>query len=145
VGAVRTPAPARLVLDAGPVIALLLEEASADQVDALLRRHASRLNVVNAAEVVDVLIRRHGGAPDEVAPKLDQLVASGVELVSASLELATRAGELRARLFDRRSRRVSLADCFVLATANGEDSVVTTDSTLAAAAAHEGFDVVELG
>jgi PIN domain nuclease of toxin-antitoxin system len=133
-----------LALDAGAVIALFRSEPAASRVRELLRERTARMSVVNAAETVDVLVRRHEKASDDVLNAVDELVASGVELVPASLDVATRAGELRARLFDRRSRRLSLADCFLLATVEGGDSVVTTDETLAAAARDAGIDVVVL-
>jgi PIN domain nuclease of toxin-antitoxin system len=136
---VGAPQPA-VVLDAGALIALLRSEGAASQVEQLLRERAARMSVVNAAEIVDVLVRRHGRVADEVVGAVDELAA----LVPASADVAMQAGELRARLFDRRSRRVSLADCFVLATAEPDETIVTTDETLAGAARDEGFDVVGL-
>ena len=130
----------RAVLDASAVIALFLDEPGASQLERLLRERVARMSVVNAAEVVDVLVRRHGRAADEVADAVDELAA----LVPASADVAMQAGGLRARLFDRRSRRVSLADCFVLATAERDEAIVTTDETLAATARDEGLDVAEL-
>jgi rRNA-processing protein FCF1 len=113
-------------------------------VDELLRTRESRLTTVNAAEVVDVVIRRHGGTLDAVLPELEGLARSGTELVDASLDLAVRAGELRGQLFERRSRRLSLADGFALAAAEDGRMVVTTDATLAAAARDAGIEAVEL-
>jgi uncharacterized protein with PIN domain len=129
------------VLDASAAIALLLDEPGAAEVDALMRRHPSRMSTVNAAEVIDVLIRRHGGDPDRVVDRVHELVSAVVEPAPASLEHATRAGELRARHF-RRSGRLSLADCFCLATADAGESIVTTDGPLAGAARDEGIEVV---
>lgn len=100
---------------------------------------------VNAAETVDVLVRVYGRTPDDVVAGVEQLLMSVVEPVPASLELATRAGELRARLFERRSRRVSLADCFVLATAKPGDRIATGDRLLATVARDEGVAVIMLG
>ena len=84
------------------------------------------------------------GQPDEIVSSVDQLCASAVDAVPASLELATRAGELRARLFDRGRSRVSLADCFVLATARPGDTIATGDATLAALAQSEDIAVIAL-
>jgi predicted nucleic acid-binding protein len=100
---------------------------------------------VNAAETVDVLVRVHGWDAGEVVTGVEQLVASVVEPVPASLDLATRAGELRARLYERRTHRLSIADCFVLATAEDGGTIVTTDGPLAAAARDEGVDVIHVG
>jgi predicted nucleic acid-binding protein len=102
------------------------------------------MSTINAAETIDVLVRVHGRATDEVVAGLADVFAAGVESVAPSLELATRAGEMRARLFDRRARRLSLADCFVLATAAEHDFIATTDAVLAEAARAEGIPVVEL-
>ncbi|MGI8478999.1 MAG: PIN domain-containing protein [Gaiellaceae bacterium] len=134
----------RIVLDSSAAIALLRDEPGADTVEDLLRSAHARMSTVNAAEVIDVLVRRHVGLPDEVLTSVDQLFASAIEAVPPSLEVATRAGELRARLFDRRRSRISLADCFVLATAGPGDGVATGDELLATVARDEGFAVVPL-
>lgn len=132
------------MLDSTAAIALLRDEPGADKVEELLRCARGRMSTFSAAEVVDVLIRRHGGQPDEIVSSVDQLCASAVQAVPGSLELATRAGELRARHFDRRRSRVSIADCFVLATARPGDTIATGDKLLAAVAGDEGIDVVVL-
>jgi len=133
-----------VVLDASAAIALLLDEQGAETVASLLGSGDARMSTVNAAEVVDVLVRVRGGEPGVVITRVEELLSSVVEPVAPSLASATRAGELRARLFDRRVRRVSLADCFVLATAEAGHSIVTTDGALAAIAGDEGIDVVVL-
>ncbi|HSI98084.1 MAG TPA: hypothetical protein VK926_06945 [Gaiellaceae bacterium] len=92
-----------LVLDSSAVIALFRDEPTAPRVEQLLREERTRMSTITAAE--------------PVAPSPD---------------LATRAGELRTRIYDRRRRRVSLADSFVLAAATAGDTIVTTDGTLAA-------------
>ncbi len=102
------------------------------------------MSTISAAEVVDVMVRRHGGTLDEVVARVDDLCASSVDAVSPSLELAERAGELRARHF-RRDKPVSLADCFVLATAEPGDRIATGDRLLAAVARDEGVEVAVLG
>jgi uncharacterized protein with PIN domain len=132
------------VLDASAAIALLLDEPGAAEVEARMRQHPTRMSTVNAAEVIDVLIRRHGGDPDRVVGRVHELVWTAVEPAPASLERAIRAGELRARYFPR-DGRLSLADCFCLASADAGESIVTTDGPLAAAARDEGIDVVLLG
>ena len=133
-----------VVLDASAVIALLQDEPGADTVETVLRSHRARMSAVNVAEVIDVLVRVHRGEPDEVIAHVEELLSSAVEPIASSPELAIRAGELRARLFDRRSRRVSLADCFALATAAEGDRVVTGDRVLAAVARDQGIAVVAL-
>lgn len=123
---------------------LLLDEPGASEVENLLRTANVRMSTVNAAEVIDVLVRVYSAESGNVVAAVEELFASAVMAVEPSLENATRAGELRARLFDRRTSRVSLADCFVLATAGPTDRIATSDSTLAALARAEGLQVVTL-
>lgn len=134
-----------VILDASAAIALLRREPSGPRVAQLLREDRARMCTVNAAETVDVLVRVHGWRPDDVAAGVEQLLTSIVAPVPASLDLSTRAGELRARLHDRRTSRLSLADCFVLALAELGDRIATTDATLAAVARDEGYELVALG
>lgn len=133
-----------VVLDASAAIALLRDEPGAHEVESLLRDSpVARMSTVSSAEVIDVMVRRHGGDIDEVLARVDDLCAYSVSPVTPSLELAERAGELRARHY-RPDRRVSLADCFVLATAQPGDRIVTGDVTLAAIAHDEGLETVDL-
>ena len=132
-----------VVLDASAAIALLREEPGAGTVEELLRSEPARMSTVNAAEAVDILIRRHGGQPDEVIARVGELLESALEPVPSTLERAIRAGELRARHF-RRDQRISLADCFVLATAEPSGRIATGDATLAAVAGAEGIGVIAL-
>ena len=137
---------AGVILDSSAVIVLLRGEASAADVEQLLReQRVARMSTVNAAETIDVLVRVHGRAVDKVVATVEQLFAAGVEAVAPSLEQAVEAGEMRARTFVRRSRRVSLADCFVLTTAAAGETIVTTDAVLADVARAEGIAVVLLG
>lgn len=131
-----------VVLDASAAIALLRDEEAAPRVEQLLREGSSRMSTVNAAETIDVLVRRYGWAADDVAAGVAQLLST-VDPVPASLDDAIQAGELRAGHF-RRDRRISLADCFVLAVAQPGDRIVTGDATLAAIAHDEGFETVDL-
>jgi len=140
---VEEPRPG-VVLDSSVVIALLRDEPGAELVETLLRTEATRMSTVSAAETIDVLVRVYAGPPDEVVASLEQLFASSVEAVPPSREHAARAGELRARLFERRNRRVSLADCFVLATAEPGDRIATGDRLLATVARDEGVAVIML-
>ena len=133
-----------VVLDSGAVIALLLDESGAETVEMLVRTAEARMVTVSAAEVVDVLVRVHRGDPDRITVQVEELLSSVVKPIDASVELASRAGELRARLYDRRTRRLSIADCFVLAIAGTDDRIATTDATLAAVARDEGLQVVVL-
>ena len=131
-----------LVLDASAVLALFLHEPGGTEVAALLGTGDARMSTVNAGEVVDVLVRVHRGDPDDVVAQIAVLLST-VAPVSATTDIATRAGELRARHW-RRDQRVSLADCFVIASAEPGERIATSDATLAAVARAEGYEVVAL-
>lgn len=133
-----------VVLDSSAVIALFRDEPASPLLQETLRSVPTRMSTVSASETVDVLVRIHGWALDDVVGAVEQLLLSVVEPVAASYEIALRAGELRARHF-RRDQRLSLADCFVLATAEPDDRIATTDARLAATARAEGYEVVALG
>lgn len=132
-----------VVLDASVVIALLLDEPSADAVETVLATASARMSAVNAAEAVDALLRVYAGTQEDVLARVDELL-SAVPFAPATTAVATRAGELRARLW-RRDRRIALADCFCLATAEPGDRIATLDDRLAAVGRAEGYEVVELG
>jgi predicted nucleic acid-binding protein len=131
-----------VVLDTSAVVALFLLESSAPSVGTLVRRGDARMSTVNAAETVDVMARVHGADPSEAVLRVDELL-SRVAPVPATADIATTAGELRARHW-RRDQRISLADCFVLATAEPGDRIATLDERLAALARDEGYEVVPL-
>lgn len=133
-----------VVLDSSAVIALFLDQPGAGTVGALLRSDNVRMSSVNAAEVVDVLIRVYGADPDDVVARVDELLSLTVRSIETSRELSIQAGELRASLSRRRTKRLSMADCYVLVTAGPGDRIATTDATLAAVASDEGIEVVAL-
>jgi uncharacterized protein with PIN domain len=134
-----------LVLDAGPLIALLRDEPQADRIVAVVGADpppVSRVSTVTLAEISDVLERVHSWPAAAVAEAVGDILAVGVEYVPPTPELAARAGSLRARHYRRRANAISLGDCFVLATASDGGTVVTSDRALARTARAEGIDVV---
>jgi uncharacterized protein with PIN domain len=133
-----------VVVDSQPLIALLLEEPGAGAVEGLLRAGGTRVSTVSVAEVLDVLTRREGLPTDDVELVLAGLLTEALEGVAPDLPTAYRAAEVRRRHFDRRSCRLSLADCFVVATARPADAVATGDRALLDVARAEGLDVVDL-
>ena len=133
------------MLDAGPVVSLLLDEPSAGEIaDALRDAESLRISVVNVAEVVDVTRRVHGVAADEAAVAVSRFLNEVARPVPATREHATRAADLRARHYHRRNRDLSLADCFVIAAAEPGDTVATSDRAVAHVARAEGLDVLAL-
>jgi uncharacterized protein with PIN domain len=132
------------VVDSQPLIALLLEEPAAAAVEGLLRAGGTRISTVSIAEVLDVLTRREGLPWDDVELVLAGLLSEALEPVAPDLAAAHRAADVRRRHFDQRALRISLADCFVIATAQPGDRVATGDRVLLDVARAEGLDVVDL-
>ena len=132
------------VVDSQPLIALLLDEPAAAAVEGLLRAGGTRISTVSIAEVLDVLTRREGLPWDDVALVLAGLLSETLEPVAPDVAAAHRAADVRRRHFDRRTLRISLADCFVIATAQPDGRVAASDRVLLEVARAEGLDVVDL-
>jgi PIN domain nuclease of toxin-antitoxin system len=134
----------RLVVDAGPVVSLLLGDAAAPEVAATLTGRDARISAVNVGEVMDVLMRVHRIPADDAVETIWRFLDDVAAAVPASAEHAERAGQLRARHYHRRHRDVSLADCFVVAVAGEDDEIATSDSAVAHMASVEGREVLAL-
>jgi uncharacterized protein with PIN domain len=110
------------VLDACALIAILEDEPGAAVVEELLQEPANRclIHAISACEVYYDLCRR-GNTED--ADTLEALFAEyGLELLETLPSNLWRiAGKLKAEW-----RRVSLADCFVLALAIREEGILVT-------------------
>jgi len=133
-----------VVLDSQPIVALLLEEPTAIVVEGLLRAGSARISTVSIAEVLDVLTRREGLPWDDVELVLAGLLDEALEPVAPNTRTAHQAADVRRRHYDRRTCRVSLADCFVVATAKPGDCIATGDRVLVGVARAEGFAVADL-
>lgn len=128
-----------IVLDASALIALARSEPAAAEVEEVIRSGDAAISAVNAAEVTDILLRRHA-----VALETFDALVSKLEVRPAALAEARRAGELRARYYHRTRRPLSLADCFLLASAGSNDRIATSDQAIVDTAAAEGLSVVPL-
>ena len=83
---------------------------------------------------------------EDVRRFVEPRVAGLLEVVHATDEHAWRAADLRNRHYHARRRDLSLADCFLLATAEpGTDTIVTADRAVAEVARDEGIDARVLG
>ena len=133
-----------VVVDSPPLIALLLEEPAAEVVEALLRAGGAQISTVSVAEVLDVLTRREGLPWDDVELVLAGLLSEALDAIAPDVDAAHRAADVRRRHFDRRDCRISLADCFVVATAQPGGRVATGDRVLLEVARAEGLAVVDL-
>lgn len=135
------------VLDAQAVVAALVGEPAAGEVEDLLRGSAGppRVSAANVAEIVDVLVRFRSQQAELVEERLDWLVAGGLEVIAVEDGLARRAGAVRSRYYHARQRPISLADCLALATALALDDVLaTSDPHLLDTATAEGCRIQPL-
>jgi uncharacterized protein with PIN domain len=110
------------VLDSSAVIAFLQNEAGAEVVAEILKdpRNRCLIHAVNVCEVYYDIYRRSGEADASVLE--DILATMGIRLTEAIPSVLWRtAGKLKAEW-----RRISLADCFALATATLENGTVLT-------------------
>jgi len=117
-----------ILLDASALIALLAREPAEPAVRAILRGGEATMTSVNLAEVVDVMARRYGISPERTRPVLDPLIDEALPIVELAAAEAWRAGELRAAHYDRASRPLSLADCYLIACAGEGDAVASLDA-----------------
>lgn len=133
-------------LDAYALIALLTRERAESEVAELMKRGAAAMSVVNLAETIDRCVRLQGYPAAEVSDAVRTLVQGGsLSLVDVDAATAFRAGAIRAERYDRKTRALSLADCFLLAAATpGEDAIATADPPVAAAARSLGIELIPL-
>lgn len=132
------------ILDAYALVALLADEPAAAEVDTLLREERTAVSSVNLAEAIDVACRINDLAGDDVHEAVAPLLHDLVDVVAPGEAHAWRASEIRIRHYDRRRSPLSLADCFLLATATEGDRIVTADPPVARAARAEGIEIVAL-
>jgi len=134
------------VLDANAIIAFLMNEPAADQVEELMRSSTTLLASVTVAEVYDQGVRTKGFPSDELDAIFETLARDRrFEIMNLDGNLARRAGSLRATHYDRATRPVSMADCVVAATAERwEYGLATSDTSLIAMAREIGLEVIAL-
>jgi predicted nucleic acid-binding protein len=133
------------LLDAYPIVAYLVGEPAADEVQALLAAGDASAISFNVAEAVDVASRVHGAAEPDVRDAIELLVATGLLTVTApGAPTAFRAAAIRIAYYHRRDRPVSLADCFLLAAASGGNRVATADPDVVHVARAEAISVLPL-
>jgi PIN domain nuclease of toxin-antitoxin system len=133
----------RTVLDAYALIAFVLDEPAANDVERLLRGGDGAMTSVNFAEALDRLVRR-GMPRDVVQPTLTSLLDARVERIDVDFRLASVAALLRATHYDRAQRPLSLADCICLAAARRGDRVATADGPMLETAGIAGIATVSL-
>jgi uncharacterized protein with PIN domain len=133
------------VLDAYPIVALIVDEPAAEVVDGILRSGEAAMTSINLGEAVDVSCRVHGLDEGEVRELVELLVLGGHLAVMAPTEASSwRAAHLRIAYYNRRSCPISMADCFLLAAAGPEDRVATADPAVATVARAESITLLPL-
>lgn len=132
-------------LDAYALVALIADEPAAQKVESLIRSRDCRVSMVNLAEAIDRSQRVHGLPADEVREVLDPLFIEDVLLVAPEGDHAWAVADIRSRYYHRRTRPLSLADCFLVAHAQiDEIGIATSDPPLAETARSEGLVVTPL-
>ena len=134
------------LLDAYALVALVADEPAADEVEAILRAGGAEVVVVNLAEAVDVSQRVHGLPAEAVRNALEPLLLARVlsPVVSDETHAWSAAG-IRADHYDRGTKALSMADCFLLAHAVDDGrSLATTDPAIASVARTLGLKVIGL-
>jgi PIN domain nuclease of toxin-antitoxin system len=134
----------RTVLDAYALIAFLLDEPAAGEVERILRDGDAAVTSVNFAEVLDRLIRGQNMPREAVQSTLASVLEARVERIDVDFRLASAAALLRATHYHRTQRPLSLADCLCLAAARRGDQVATADGPMLETAEIEGIATVSL-
>ncbi|MGL5827238.1 MAG: PIN domain-containing protein [Nocardioides sp.] len=132
------------VFDAQALLAMLLDEPGAADVEGLLRQGGVVMASINIAEVIDRLHRIAGRPMREVREALDPLIPTPIAVRDVTLDLAATAVDLRRRHYNRTTSALSMADCCVLAIAETGHTVVSADGPLLRAAQAEGRQVIAL-
>lgn len=134
-----------VALDAYALVAFLADEPARPEVETILRAPCV-MSTVNLAESLDVLGRVHGIGEDDLRGLVIPLLAEDVVRVEAPVgDDAWAVARMRTRYYDRSTRDLSLADCFLLATAARLGaSVATADPAIAETTRHESLGLVAL-
>jgi PIN domain nuclease of toxin-antitoxin system len=133
-----------VLLDAYALIALLVEEPAADEVESLLRRGGAAITAVNLAEALDVLQRVQGVSRERLEELTAPLVGERMALMTIDERIARDAADIRARRYHRTRSPLSLADCILLAATGESDALATADGPLIRAAEAENRRVTVL-
>ena len=133
-----------ILLDAYALVAYLLDEPAAPEVETMLRGGDAAITPIQAAETIDVSQRVHGLPAGRMRVTLEPLLGEIVQIREQGLEDAWRAAEIRASHYDARTCALSLADCFLVAAAGPGDSIATADRAVATTARAEQLQVIAL-
>jgi PIN domain nuclease of toxin-antitoxin system len=132
------------VLDAYGLVALTLDEPTADEVARVLREGDAAVTSVNYGEALDQLVRARGIPETRVRAAFEPLLDEALSRVDVGFGIVEKAVRLRADHYHRERTPVSLVDCICLAAAESMGAVATADRAMLAVAASEGIDTVRL-
>jgi len=133
-----------IALDAYALVAFLADEPARGEVEGLLRESCV-VTTVNLAESLDIVGRVHGIDEDELRHLVDPLIGDALTVDTPPEDDAWSAAAIRRRHYDRATRELSLADCFLVAAAlRLESAVATADPAVASTAREESLEVISL-
>jgi ribonuclease VapC len=134
-----------ILLDSSALIALLVKEPAADEVESILRGGDAAIASANLAESIDVLVRVYGNELEAVEAVLVPLLATSLPVVAIGEAEARKGARIRITHYHRQTSPLSLADCLLLGTAVVLDApVATTDGPVSRVARAEGLEVIAL-
>jgi predicted nucleic acid-binding protein len=133
-----------ILLDANALVSLLGGQPAEAEVAELLRRGNCATPAPCLSEVVDRMIRVFGTEPLALSERLGALIDEVLPVVPAGQRIAWRAGELHAAHYHRVRAPLSLADCLLLATAEPDDEIASSDSAVIATARALGVGTIPL-
>jgi PIN domain nuclease of toxin-antitoxin system len=135
-----------ILVDAFGLLALLLDEPAADDVEELLRDRSAEpaMTSVNVFEVIDYLVRRKNWPEEEVRSALAVVLDDVLRVLDVGADTAWRGALLRAKHYARGTCEISLADSILLASVGANDSAATADPSVASVARAVGIELVPL-
>jgi PIN domain. len=133
-----------ILLDANALLFLLLDKPAAPEVAELLRSRDCAIPAPCVAEVLDNLMRRHAISQEEFLERVGPLVDVTVDGLPIDIPVAQWAGEIRAAHYSRGRVALSLADCLLLASAEGDDEIASADAAVLKTAEKLGIGVIPL-
>jgi predicted nucleic acid-binding protein len=134
-----------ILLDATAVVAALVGEPAAREVERLLKEEQVAIVSLNLAESIDILVRVFGNELNEVESRLVPLLATALPVLPVGESEARRGAELRIDHYHRRDAPLSLADCILLGTALVRGAAVaTSDGPIARTGDAVGVEVLRL-
>jgi predicted nucleic acid-binding protein len=122
------------VLDAYALIALLLDEPAAEDVERILRAGDAAVTSVNYGEGLDRLVRARRMPEPRVRAAFEPLLDASLRRIDVGFPVVETAVRLRAKHYHRERRPLSLADCICVAAAGSDGKVATADEAMLAVA-----------